>query len=226
MTRKLLLASTLVLSFTGVSAVAKKEAAKAPEKYSAGSYQIDAAHSKVGFEIPHLVISTVEGKFTKFDGTLELAEKFDQSKVNMTVDMTSIDTAQPKRDEHLKSPDFFDIAKHPTMKFESLSLKGKPESFKLTGNLTIKGVTKKVDFDAKYLGTVVDGYGNQKAAFTAKAKISRKEFGLTWNNVVEAGPVVGDQVTLDLRLQAGRPAKQLASDTPAQAPAQAPAAKK
>lgn len=180
-------------------------AAASDARYSAGSYQIDSAHSKVGFEVPHLVISTVEGRFTKFDGEVKLDDKFEKSSVKMSTDISSIDTGNGKRDDHLRSPDFFDAKKFPHMKFESTEIKGSPDAFQLTGNLTIKGVTKKVIFDSKYLGTVVDGFGNQKAAFSSKAKINRKDFGLNWNNVVEAGPVVGDEVTIDLRLQAGRP---------------------
>lgn len=176
-------------------------------KYEPASYDLDAAHSKVGFEIPHLVISTVEGRFTDVSGKIDLAKKFDASKVVVTAAVASIDTGVAKRDEHLRSADFFDAAKFPKMTFESTAFRGKPEAFKVTGNLTIKGVTKKVTFDAKYLGSVADGFGNQKAAFSAKAKINRRDFGLSWGNVVEAGPVVGDEVTIDLKIQAGRALK-------------------
>lgn len=187
-------ASVLVLSATAHAA-----------KYESGNYQLDPAHSKVGFEIPHLVISTVEGKFNNSEGSIELNDKFEKSKVKANVDIASIDTGNEKRDTHLKSPDFFDSGKYPKMTFESVQVIGAAENFKLIGNLTIKGVTKKVTFDGKYLGSVVDGYGNQKAAFSATTKINRKDFGLNWNSMVEAGPVVGDEVTIDLRLQAGRP---------------------
>ncbi len=179
--------------------------ALAEMKYSPGQYDIDPMHSKLGFEIPHLVISTVEGKFNKYEGKIDLNDKFDKSKVSVTADIASIDTGVVKRDDHLKSAEFFDAAKYPTMKFESTEIKGSPESFKLIGNLTIHGVTKKVTFDSKYNGTANDPYGNQKVGFAAKTKISRKEFGLKWNSVVEAGPIVGDDVTLDLKVEAGRP---------------------
>lgn len=188
------------LTFAGFA-----HAADAP-KYAAGAYQIDPAHSKVGFEIPHLVISSVEGRFNAFEGTLDLNEKFEKSKVKFSVDISSIDTGNSKRDDHLKSPDFFDAGKYPKMTFESTEVKGTPEGFKLTGNLTIHGVTKPQTFEAKYTGSAKDGYGNEKAAFTAKKEISRKEYGLTWNNMVEAGPVVGDKVTIDLKIQAAKPA--------------------
>lgn len=198
---------TITLALAATAAMAASTSALAQSKYGAGSYQVDSAHSKVGFEIPHLVISSVEGRFTAFSGTVDLADDFAKSKASVEVDLGSIDTGVGKRDEHLKSPDFFDVGKHPKMTFVSTGVVGKPDAFQLKGNLTIHGVTKPVVFDAKYLGTVADGYGNQKAAFTAKTKINRKDFGLTWNNVVEAGPVVGDEVTIDLRLQAGRPGK-------------------
>ncbi len=192
-----LFASSLAVTLAATSTLAANP-------YAAGKYQLDPMHSKVGFEIPHLVISTVEGRFTKYDGTIELAEKFEKSKVSVNVDMTSIDTSVQKRDEHLKSADFFDTAKYPNMKFESSSITGSKENFKLSGDLTIKNITKKVVFDAEYLGSVKDGYGNTKIAFHAKTKINRKDFGLTWNKLVEAGPTVGDEVTIDLKIQAAK----------------------
>jgi len=176
-------------------------------EYKSGAYDLDAAHTKLGFEVPHLVISTVEGRFSKFSGKVDLAEKFEKSKFTVTVDTSSVDTGVAKRDEHLKSPDFFDVQKFPEMKFESTEIKGKPESFRLTGNLTIHGVTKKVVFDSKYLGAVNDGMGSQKVAFSGKTKINRKDFGLKWGAMMEAGPVVGDEVSLDLRVEAGHPAE-------------------
>ena len=171
----------------------------------AGTFQVDPMHSKVGFEIPHLVISTVEGRFTAVDGTIELKDKFEKSTVKATMDVSSVDTGVSKRDDHLKSPDFFDVAKFPKMTFESTEIKGKPESFQLIGNLTIHGVTKKVTLDGKFSGAVDDGMGNQKIAFKADGKINRKDFGLTYGKMVEAGAVVGDEVTLHLSIEAARP---------------------
>lgn len=177
------------------------------QKLEKGQYQVDASHSKVGFEISHLVVATVDGKFKSYTGTVDIADKFTDSKFEANVDINSIDTSSEKRDEHLKSADFFDVAKFPAMTFKSTTVSGKAESFKLTGDLTIKGVTKKVVFDGKFLGAVADPYGNLKAAFTAKTKISRKDFGLTWNKAVEAGPVVGDAVEISLKIEAGKPIK-------------------
>lgn len=178
--------------------------ANAAGKIEPGKYNVDPMHSKVGFEIPHLVISSVEGKFKSFTGTVTLDEKFEKSKVSAEAEISSIDTSVDDRDKHLKSPDFFDSAKYPKLTFVSSQISGSPESFKLVGDLTIKGTTKKVTFDGKYLGTVKDAYGQTKAAFNASTKISRKEFGLTWSKVVEAGPVVGDEVTIELKIQAAK----------------------
>jgi polyisoprenoid-binding protein YceI len=192
----------LTLSLLGTTLAASAYAAPA---YKPGQYDVDAAHSKLGFDVAHLVISSVEGKFLKFDGKVDLAEKFEKSKFEVTADAASVDTGVAKRDEHLRSADFFDVAKFPQLKFTSTEVKGKPDSFKLTGDLTIHGVTKKVTIDAKYLGVVDDGFGNDKAAFTGKTKINRKDFGLAWGKMMEAGPVVGDEVTLDLKIEAGHP---------------------
>lgn len=180
-------------------------------KAEPGSYQIDPTHSKVGFEVPHLVISTVEGTFRNFEGKIEIDKDFSKSKVSATIDVQSVDTGVGKRDDHLRSPDFFDVKKYPKMNFVSTSIKGNPESFKLEGDLTIHGVKKHVTFEGRYLGAVTDSYGNRKAAFNAKTKIKRKDFGLTWNNMVEAGPVVGDEITLDLKIQAGHPEQKQAA---------------
>ena len=203
-----LLSATLVsAAFAAPAKDAKPAAAVQGAKYDAGSYNIDQAHSKVGFEIPHLVISSVEGRFNKFDGVIVLDKDFQKSTFKSSVDVGSIDTGEKKRDDHLLSPDFFDAKKFASMTFVSSEVKGTPEGFKLTGDLTIKGVTKKVTFDSKFLGQVKDGYGNQKVAFHGTTKINRKDFGLTWSQAVEAGPIVGDTLEIVLSIQAGKPAK-------------------
>lgn len=178
--------------------------ASATDKMEPGKYNIDPMHSKVGFEVPHLVISSVEGKFKTFSGVLNLDEKFEKSNLVAEVEISSVDTSVKDRDDHLKSPDFFDATAFPKMTFKSTSISGKREAFKLTGDLTLKGKTQKVVFDGTYKGTAKDAYGNIKAAFTATAKINRKDFGLSWNNAVEIGPVVGDIITLDLKIQAAK----------------------
>lgn len=146
----------------------------ADSKIIAGTYDIDASHSKVGFEIPRMVISTVDGQFTKFEGKITLADKIEKSKVSVTIDAASIDTGNKKRDDHLRNADFFDASKYPQIKFESTEVKGTAESFKVTGNLTMHGVTKKVTLDGKMLGSVNDGYGNDRAAFSASGDRTAK----------------------------------------------------
>jgi len=191
---KLLSLSTAAVLFSSI--------ALASTSFKPGKYEIDTAHSTVGFEVQHLVISSVEGKFNTFNGTIDLADKLEKSKVEVTIDTKSIDTGNNKRDDHLRSADFFDANKIPTMTFKSTSVKGTLDNLEITGNLTMKGVTKKVTLKGKYLGAVKDGYGNEKVAFVAETELNRKDFGLNWNSMVEAGPVVGDKVNVRLKIQA------------------------
>ena len=170
--------------------------------YTPGTYQLDAMHSKVGFEVSHLVIATVEGRFTDFQGELVLAPKVDQSTLNVTIKTASIDTSVPKRDDHLRSADFFDATKYPEIIFKSKKISGSLQALRVVGDFTMHGVTREVTLDAKYLGEVKDGYGNLKVAFDGKTKIKREDFGLKWSSMVEAGPVVGSEVTIDLKVQA------------------------
>lgn len=171
----------------------------------AGTYTVDAAHSKIGFEVPHLVIATVEGRFTKFDGSITIDSNLNKSKATLDIDAASVNTDNTQRDDHLKSPDFFDAAKSPKLSFVTKKIVGRADSLKIIGDLTIKGKTKSVTLDVKYLGEVNDPFGNHKIAFSATSKINRKDFGLNWSNMVEAGPVVGDEVTLVIKIEANKP---------------------
>lgn len=192
------LKTALVISLTmPVLAMAKIQIAP-------GSYNVDPMHSKVGFEVPHLVISSVEGRFEKFEGKIIVDKNVEKSKVDVTIDTSSINTGVAKRDDHLKSADFFDVTKanNSKMTFVSKKITEKDGALKISGTLTIKGNSKDVTLDASYLGQVKDGYGQDKIAFKAKTKINRKDFGLTWNSAVEAGPVVGDEVEISLNIQA------------------------
>ncbi|MFS4460924.1 YceI family protein [Bdellovibrio sp. HCB2-146] len=171
----------------------------------AGTYTVDAAHSKIGFEVPHLVIATVEGRFTKFDGSITIDSNLNKSKANLDIDAASVNTDNSQRDDHLKSPDFFDAAKSPKLSFVTKKIVGSADNLKIIGDLTIKGKTKSVTLDVKYLGEVNDPFGNHKIAFSATSKINRKDFGLNWSNMVEAGPVVGDEVTLVIKIEANKP---------------------
>lgn len=168
----------------------------------AGDYSIDGMHSKIGFEISHLVISSVEGTFQKYEGSIKVDKKANLSKAEVTIDVDSINTGVAKRDDHLKSADFFDVQKFPKMTFTSSDVKITGDTLKIKGLLKIKDQSKEVTLTGKYLGEVKDGYGQNKIAFKASTKINRKDFGLTWSQAVEAGPVVGDQVEITLNIQA------------------------
>jgi len=162
------------------------------------SWTIDPAHTSSQFSVKHLVISTVRGHFGKTSGTLRLDEKdLTKSAVEATVDVSTIDTRVPDRDAHLKSPDFFDVAKHPTMTFKSTKVeKGGADRLKVTGDLTLKGTTKPVVFDVSYTPAITGMGGESRRGFSATAKINRKDFGLSWSKMVEAGPAVGDEVNI------------------------------
>lgn len=167
-------------------------------------WAIDTAHSEINFKVKHLVISTVTGKFKAFDASVETDnEDFEDAAITFEADVNSIDTNNADRDAHLKSDDFFNAEEHPKLAFESTSFKHLGEGqYKLLGNLTIRGNTKPVELDAVYGGTVTDPYGNTKAGFEVTGKINRKEFGLKWNGVTEAGNlVVSEDVKLDLNVQ-------------------------
>ncbi len=173
---------------------------------SAATYDADVSHSMVGFSVKHLMISTVRGNFGDFAGSLvtpEGKEDFTKAKVDFTVKAASINTNNAKRDEHLRSPEFFDTAKFADAKFVSTKIasSGK-DKYKLSGDLTIHGVTKPVTFDATFTGKNKDPWGNDKIAFVASTQINRKDFGLTWNKALETGGVVvGDEVKMDLEME-------------------------
>ena len=169
-----------------------------------GKWSVDNAHSNVNFTVTHLVISEVEGHFKSFTGTIESTKPdFTDSKIDFTVDVASINTDNDMRDKHLKSDDFFNAEKFPKMTFKSVSFKKiNDKKYELSGDLTIRDVTKRVKFDVTYGGTVKDGYGNTKAGFKATATINRYDYHLKWNSVTEAGgAVVGPDVTIQLNLQ-------------------------
>ena len=167
-------------------------------------WQLDPAHSEITFKVKHLMISTVTGQFRKFDITAE-TEGSDFSKpgqINVTIDPDSIDTNNEQRDGHLKGEEFFNTAKHAQITFKSTKYELKGEEATLTGDLTIQNNTKPVTLQVEVGGIVVDPYGRTKAGFTVSGKISRKEFGLTWSAVTEAGNVVvGDDIKFHAEIQ-------------------------
>jgi polyisoprenoid-binding protein YceI len=165
---------------------------------------LDPMHSEVQFKVKHLVISTVSGFFKSFEGSMETEnEEFQDAEIDFSLDIDSIDTNQSQRDGHLKSPEFFDAEKYPKITFKSTSLKKKEDDeYRLEGHLTIKDVTKPVTLDVEYGGTTNDFYGNTKAGFEITGKINRKDFGLTWDGITEAGSVVlGEDIKLLINVQ-------------------------
>ena len=171
---------------------------------TATKWVVDPMHSEVQFKVKHLVISTVSGFFKSFEGSLETEnDDFEDAKISFALNIDSIDTNQTQRDEHLKSPEFFDAAQYPQITFTSTSFKKTgDDEFELIGDLTIKGVTKQVKLAAEYGGSTADFYGNTKAGFEVTGKINRKEFGLTWDGVTEAGSiVVGEDIKLIINVQ-------------------------
>ncbi len=172
-------------------------------------WAIDPTHSEVQFKVKHLVISTVTGSFKKFEGSVEtIGEDFNGAKIEFNLDVASIDTNQEQRDGHLKSPDFFDAAEFPHISFKSTSfVKDGDEDYTLTGDLTIKGVTKSVTLEVEHGGIAADFYGNTKAGFDISGKINRKDFGLTWEGVTEAGAiVVSEDIKLHISIQLAKQA--------------------
>ncbi len=163
-----------------------------------GRYSVDPAHTRVAFLIDHFVVSQVQGRFNDVKGYFFLSDEIGKSKVEVTVPIASIDTGVKKRDDHLRSPDFFDAKKYPTMTFKSKKFTGSLDEFKVTGDLTIKDVTKEVTLDGKYTGSVKDSWGQIRSAVKATGKVNRRDFNINYNDMVEAGPAVGDEVTIQI----------------------------
>jgi polyisoprenoid-binding protein YceI len=180
-----------------------------PSLAAATEYDLDPMHSAASFSVKHMMVSNVHGKFGKITGAASWT-KPDRSdaKVEVTVDATTIDTNEPKRDAHLKSPDFFDVAKFPTLTFKSKKVeKGKEGHLTLVGDLTIHGVTKEVAFDVVASPEVKNPFGGVTVGIEATAKINRKDFGLNWNKALEAGGVlVGNDVSIDINAELAKKA--------------------
>jgi polyisoprenoid-binding protein YceI len=171
----------------------------------ATQYQVDPDHTNVGFQVRHL-FSRVNGRFDKFDGTITYDPAHpEQAKVSGTIDASSINTNNEKRDTHLRSKDFFDVATFPQITFTSTSatqLDAAKHSGKMDGKLTIHGVEKAIVLDVAFLGAGKDSHGTERAGFSATTSINRRDFGLTWNSPMEAGGVlVGDEITINLDIE-------------------------
>ena len=167
-------------------------------------WNVDKAHSKVMFSVTHLVISEVTGEFKDFTGSIESSkDDFTDAKIDFTVDVNSINTDNDQRDKHLKSDDFFNAEKFPQITFKGKSLKKvKGNEYKLTGDFTMRDVTKQITLDVVYNGTVKDPWGNTKAGFKIIGKVDRFDYNLKWNALIEAGgAVVGKVVTMTVNLE-------------------------
>lgn len=167
-------------------------------------WTFDKVHSKIQFDVAHLVISEVTGQFQDYEGTV-LADKadFSDAKIDFSIDVKSINTNDENRDRHLQSADFFDVAKYPKITFKSKSMtEAGKNQYKLTGDLTMHGVTKTVTFDVKYGGTVTDPYGNVKAGFKITGVIDRTDFGLKYNSVLDSGGLlIGEEITITCNVE-------------------------
>lgn len=172
--------------------------------YAVGTWKLDPAHSEVSFTVKHLMITKVRGTFETFDVTIVTAENPDDSGIEATIDVASVNTGVEARDNHLRSSDFFLIDEHPTMNFVSTSFDGDVDSgeFTVRGDLTLRGVTKPVVLKGEFGGVIQDAYGNTRAGASASTKINRHDFGVSWNSALEAGGVtLGDDVTINLDLE-------------------------
>jgi polyisoprenoid-binding protein YceI len=169
-----------------------------------GTWEIDPSHSTAGFTARHLMVAKVRGRFTSFHGTITVAEDPSGSSVEVTIDTPSIDSRDDNRDVHLKSADFLDVEKWPTMTFASTAVRDAGGGrFDVDGTLTIKGVSRPVTLTGEFIGAQKDPWGGTRAGFEARTEFSRKEFGLEWNVPLDGGGVlVGDKVSVELEVEA------------------------
>ncbi|HSM92356.1 MAG TPA: YceI family protein [Anaeromyxobacteraceae bacterium] len=170
----------------------------------AGTWSIDPAHTHAGFAVRHMVISNVRGELGKVEGTLTLDEKdVTRSKVEATIDVAGVNTREPKRDDDLRSENFFDVAKYPTMTFKSTKVeKAGKDGLKVTGDLTMHGVTKPVVLKVKTTPEVKDPWGMVRRGFSATTRVDRRDFGITWNKVLEGGgAIVGNDAEIEIEAE-------------------------
>jgi polyisoprenoid-binding protein YceI len=169
-------------------------------------YALDPAHTTIEFVVRHLMITKVRGRFTAFDGSVELQPDSDvPATVGATIQAGSVDTREDQRDAHLRSADFFDVEKFPTLAFESTRVYGTPEDLTIDGKLTIRGITRDVTLRGSFEGRANDPWGGVRVGYSAHTTINRKDFGLAWNAALETGGVVvGDEVRIELNVEAIR----------------------
>lgn len=170
-----------------------------PKELTPGTWTFDASHSEIGFSVRHAGISKVRGTFDQATAELHVGQNLAESKVSATIEAASFNSKDANRDAHVKGPDFFDVEQFPELTFTSTSVSGTGPDYDLTGELTIRGVSRTVTFETEFNGVAVDPFGATRAGFAAETVISRKDFGLTWNAALEAGGVlVGDKVTISI----------------------------
>jgi len=203
-----LLAATVLVSAQAPAAAPSASGAK-PAQAPLGPtlWQVDTSHSAASFSVRHLMVSTVRGRLGPVTGTIEYDGKDVRTvKADVVIDVNRIDTQNEKRDGHLRSPDFFDAANHPNITFKSKRVEpGSGGAFKLIGDLTMRGTTKEIALDVEAPAPIVKGNRGLVTGTTATTRIKRLEYGLKYNSMVEAGPVVGDEVTITIDLEVGRP---------------------
>jgi len=173
--------------------------------YVAGRWTIDPVHSEVSFVVRHMMVSKVRGRFDNFEGTIETAPDPLQSTVTASVDLSSVNTGNETRDNHIRSEDFFHIEKHPVMAFRSTGIRPEGENFLLDGDLTLRGVTKSVTFFLELNGFGPDPYGGTRAGFSATTEINRNEWNVSYNGPIpgaSSGMVLSDRVTINLEIEA------------------------
>jgi polyisoprenoid-binding protein YceI len=171
---------------------------------TARAYSIDPAHSTAAFVVRHMMIAKVRGHFNAISGSIALPASGNvPTAIEATIEAASIDTRVEQRDTHLKSAEFFDVEKHPQLTFRSTRIEGGGDSFRVIGDLTIHGTTREVVFETTFEGTGKDPWGNTRVGYEAHATISRKDFGLSWNQTLETGGVlIGDDVKIELSIEA------------------------
>jgi polyisoprenoid-binding protein YceI len=176
----------------------------APTAAAKTTWKLDPAHTTVEFSAKHLMITTVKGRIADVEGVINIDEKNPMnSSVEATLKAASLDTRTEQRDQHLRSGDFLDVEKYPAIKFRSTRLEGDKEEFKLTGELTIRDVTREITLDVQFEGQTKDPWGGERVGFSATGKIDRREFGLTWNVLLETGGLtVGNDVKISIEAQA------------------------
>ena len=170
---------------------------------AAGTYEIDASHSVVEFVVRHLGLAKVRGRFNEFSGSINVAENITDSKVDVVIQSASIDTRDAGRDEHLRSPDFLDVANNATLEFRSTRIRQQDGDWVVDGDLTVAGQSRPVTLDVDFEGAAKDPWGNARIGFSATTKVNREDFGLTWNQALETGGwLVGKEVKIELSVEA------------------------